>query len=484
MKRNWGFAYLATFLLAAGCVEQSPDVPSEDDIKAAKEHILAAPPANIQYKVDADLEDKLTYLGLDVDTETVTPGKAFTLTHYWKVNKPVGDDWKLFIHLEAPESKKSHLNADHVPINGKYPMHVWKAGEIIRDTHRVSVPATWPAKVVEIYVGAWKGPLRMKISRGPKDAESRILAVKLPIEGGKAPEKKNAVARKIKNGAIRLDGKLDEKEWKDAPSTGAFVRTMDGQVGEQKTTAKLLWDDKNLYVAFECEDKDVWTTLDKHDDKLWTQEAVEMFIDADGDGKTYVELQANPKGATFDSYLAAYRKNENDFESNMKVGVKVDGTLDKRDDTDKGWVVEMAIPLEAARGKLKEMKNVPPKVGTEWRVNFFRLDMPSGRPQVGTAWSPPMVGDFHALERFGVLTFGDEKATGPAVKVEAPKPEAPKGEVVRGGMAPKPEAPKAEEPKSEPPKSAPKTELAPSPHVPPTTRAGREALVGAPPKTE
>src|SRR4051812_20188975 len=115
MKSTRGFAYLATFFLVAGCVEQSPDVPSEDDIKAAKEHILTAPPANIQYKVDADLEDKLTYLGLDVDTETVTPGKAFTLTHYWKVNKSVGDDWKLFIHLEAPDSKKSHLNADHVP---------------------------------------------------------------------------------------------------------------------------------------------------------------------------------------------------------------------------------------------------------------------------------------------------------------------------------------------------------------------------------
>jgi len=138
MRRH--LAYLTALALAAGCVEQSPDMPSEDDIKAAKEHILSAVPANIQHRVDADLDDKVTYLGLDVDTETVTPGKAFTLTHYWKVNKPVGDDWKLFIHLEAPDSKKNHLNADHVPINGKYPVRLWKAGEIIRDSHRVSVP--------------------------------------------------------------------------------------------------------------------------------------------------------------------------------------------------------------------------------------------------------------------------------------------------------------------------------------------------------
>ncbi len=91
------------------------------------------------------------------------------------------------------------------------------------------------------------------------------------------------------------------------------------------------------------------------------------------------------------------------------------------------------------------MKNVPPKVGTEWRVNFFRMDQPNGRPQSGTGWSPPMVGDFHALDKFGVLVFGDDKGhapnaaaaptekkgEAPVKKVEAPakKGEAPKAEV-------------------------------------------------------
>jgi hypothetical protein len=138
-----------------------------------------------------------------------------------------------------------------------------------------------------------------------------------------------------------------------------------------------------------------------------------MFIDADGDGKTYVELQVNAKGATFDSFLPTYRQNQNDWESGMKAGVKVDGTINKRDDQDKSWTVELAIPLTAALGKEKEMKNTPPKVGTEWRVNFFRMDQPNGRPQSGTGWSPPMVGDFHALDKFGVLVFGDEKGKAP-----------------------------------------------------------------------
>ena len=123
-----------------------------------------------------------------------------------------------------------------------------------------------------------------------------------------------------------------------------------------------------------------------------------MFIDADGDGKTYVELQVNAKGATFDSYLPTYRQNQNDWDANMKAGVNIEGTLNKRDDEDKRWTVELAIPL-GRRWAKREVKNVPPKVGTEWRVNFFRMDQPNGRPQSGTGWSAPMVGDFHALEQ-------------------------------------------------------------------------------------
>ena len=109
-----------------------------------------------------------------------------------------------------------------------------------------------------------------------------------------------------------------------------------------------------------------------------------------------------------------------------QVLAHVDGTLDKRDDVDKGWVVEMQIPLEAAKGMEKTMKGVPPALGTAWRVNFFRMDMPGGKVQQASAWSPPLVGDFHALDKFGTLVFGDEKgdypgATPPA-KTEPPKP--------------------------------------------------------------
>ena len=336
----------------------------------------------------------------------------------------MAEGWRLFVHLDGTPDKKTHLNADHVPVNGKYPVPLWKSGEIIRDTHKVVVPASWPADKVTIYVGLWKGSARFGVTGGKQDGQNRVLAVELPTKAGAmstappAAPAKRLIARKLPAGTtINIDGKLDEPAWKDASLAGPFVNTMDGSPAAQAASAKVLWDDQNLYVAFDFADTDIWGSLEKHDDKIYTQEAAELFIDPDGDGQTYVELQVSPRNVTFDSWLPAYRQNDNAWDAPMKTAVQVSGTLNKRDDTDTGWTVEMMIPLTAVKGRLTTVKGVPPQVGTEWRVNFFRMDLPAGKPQAGTAWSPPLRGDFHALDKFGTLVFGDETgnvaSTGP-----------------------------------------------------------------------
>ena len=101
--------------------------------------------------------------------------------------------------------------------------------------------------------------------------------------------------------------------------------------------------------------------------------------------------------------------------------MRVDGTLNKREDQDKGWTVELAIPLEDVKGMDdKSALKLPPAPGDVWRINMFRMDMPQGKPQQAAGWSPPMVGDFHALDRFGELVFGDAQGA-------VPPPPPPRG---------------------------------------------------------
>jgi hypothetical protein len=416
-------------LAAMACVQQEEEKPTADDMAIAKQNILTTPPAP-RYPVNADLDGKVVYLGLDVDAVPIEPNKDVTLTHYWKLVAAPGEGWKTFTHLEGP-NKQNYINADHPPVKGKYPVGSWKVGEIIRDAHTIRLPGGWSKPTVEVYVGLWRGPTRMAIRSGAHDAEGRVLAASIPV-GGAAPQpeaRKRYVAR-MATKAPKLDGKLDDAIWTAAPSTGPFVNTLTGAPAAQKTEAKLAWDKKFLYIAIDNVDSDVWSKLNKRDDKLWTEEANEIMIDADGNGRSYVELQVAPNGNVFDTYLPERRKYEDTVDPKMKpfswnsklvAKVRVDGTLNKREDQDKGWTVEIAVPLEDVKGlDDKSAVKLPPTPGDVWRMNMFRMDMPEGKPQQAAGWSPPMVGDFHALDKFGELVFGDDKGN-----VPAPAPAAP-----------------------------------------------------------
>jgi hypothetical protein len=73
---------LCVLLLA--CVEQDAEKPTAEDMATAKQNILTTPPTP-KYAVNADLDGKVVYLGLDVDHVPIQPGTDVLLTHYWKL---------------------------------------------------------------------------------------------------------------------------------------------------------------------------------------------------------------------------------------------------------------------------------------------------------------------------------------------------------------------------------------------------------------
>ena len=65
---------------------------------------------------------------------------------------------------------------------------------------------------------------------------------------------------------------------------------------------------------------------------------------------------------------------------------------------------EWRIPI----GELKDIP-APPAPGATWKINLFRLDRIRRGDKVikneASAWSTPLSGDFHNLDRFGTLQF-------------------------------------------------------------------------------
>jgi hypothetical protein len=156
-------------------------------------------------------------------------------------------------------------------------------------------------------------------------------------------------------------------------------------------------------VAMVAKDDHLKSEYKNHDDSLWKQDAFEIFLDPLGDGKDYYELQVNPAGIVFDSMLPTHRKNQNEWSSKMVVKTTMDGTLNNDDAKDKGWTAELAIPFAS----LAKQDGVPPKPDTTWNVNFFRINMGKDKTRY-SAWSPPLKGDFHALDRFGKVVFAGD----------------------------------------------------------------------------
>lgn len=206
-------------------------------------------------------------------------------------------------------------------------------------------------------------------------------------------------------GAIEVDGVLAETAWDRAERAGPFVRSLDGKPATAATEARLLWDDEHLYVAFLAADANVSAVFFKDDEKLYTSNVVEIFLDPSGDGSRYAELEVAPTNALFDaSFSGGPRKGMDlSWSSHARHAVHVDGTLNDARDADRGWTVELAIPFASLPG----MPKPRPARGDRWKFNLYRLLQGPGQANEGQAYSPPMRGDFHALDRFATLRFAD-----------------------------------------------------------------------------
>lgn len=231
-------------------------------------------------------------------------------------------------------------------------------------------------------------------------------------------------------GTMVMDGVLDEPAWSEAPYTENFVKYLDGATPQYPTRAKMLWDDTNLYIAFEVTDDDIWSTKTKHDDSLYKEEVVEIFIDPNGDGLNYFEIEINPLGTVWDLWLnhpwsvpgakATSSWNLQDFTLGNGLGIVVNGTVNDDSDTDTGWVMECKIPFADINFN-DEGTAFPPQEFDTWRLNLYRFERqrptPSGLVEE-TGWNQTDSRQFHAPDLFGRVVFGG----GPVGVSDAPAP--------------------------------------------------------------
>lgn len=397
MRLATALATLAVALASSACRdEQAGPKPRSASLPSPK--LLDSAPEDLTFTSGATWAGgAVRYLGTRVAQPR--PGQPPVVAHYFRAEAPPPAGYQFFVHVIDPATGQMLANADHEIQGGAAPLARWPVGKVIEDVHPVPVPKG--VGQVQLLLGFWAADARLPVD-DPKaqDGLQRMLGPVLSL--GVAPPLPEYHARRAPK-PPQIDGSLADAVWNEATPV-QLAGSFDGRKPTLTTTARLLYDDQSLYVAFDVEDPDVWGTLRERDDPIYTQEAVEVFLDANGDGKTYDEIEVSPNNTLFDAYFPARRMDMDlSWDSGVRSAAKVNGTLNDPSDRDQGWTVEMQIPIQ----RLAEVPNVPPRSGDRWRFNLYRLEMHGREPTKGEgmAFSPLYVGDFHNLLRFGWLVF-------------------------------------------------------------------------------
>lgn len=165
-----------------------------------------------------------------------------------------------------------------------------------------------------------------------------------------------------------------------------------------------------LALRFDVSDERPWHTMTRRDDRLWDEEVVEIFLDPDGHGHHYAELEISPANVVCDlvvvrpwpDLLSEPAWHIEGLETRV---VRFQGPGAGPD----GWTATALVPWSALRS-LPCAAALPPGAGDRWRFNLYRIKRPRGpaRPDddvVYAAWSPTGGPSFHVPAAFGELIF-------------------------------------------------------------------------------
>jgi hypothetical protein len=241
--------------------------------------------------------------------------------------------------------------------------------------------------------------------------------------------------------SIRIDGRLDEPAWRHAPQSPRFVDILTGAPAQHDTRASVIWDDQNLYVAFRIQEPQVHAKYTNHNDPIYYDNDVELFI---GGRDGYYEFEVNAFNTAYEVFFIwndAYEKsgfavapefarsklkpfNGVGFKNHprggrlgnfdwtfpgKKTAVAIDGTVNDDRDTDRGWTVELAFPWSGMKWLATDGRALPPKDGDVWRMDFSRFNTykapPPAKDSGGWVWSRHGIWDSHIPECFPFTRF-------------------------------------------------------------------------------
>ncbi|MBO5761326.1 MAG: DUF4838 domain-containing protein [Lentisphaeria bacterium] len=162
-----------------------------------------------------------------------------------------------------------------------------------------------------------------------------------------------------KTSPIKIDGVLDDKDWKNADIITNFKNNSNvGVLAEQQTFARVVYEPEYFYFAAEmvepAMDK-VYNTITKRDGPVWEDNTLELFLTHPDLGGTFFHFIFNTDGVFYDRKVYPGEKGDSSFNSSLQV--KTRRLADR-------WVLEAKIPTAELGEKCF--------TGQSWKMNVMR----------------------------------------------------------------------------------------------------------------
>ena len=157
-----------------------------------------------------------------------------------------------------------------------------------------------------------------------------------------------------------VDGRLNEKAWRQARPVARFAVQNSTKPAAFKTTAYLLYDDAKLYIGFKCDEPDVKSLVAKpvpHDNSdVYRGDCVEIMLDPLQSKNDYFHFAVNVSGSRYERSVT---------QSGHVGDVHWNGRWQAKTFVGKDfWSCEVAIPFYTL--------GITPQVGATWRINLCR----------------------------------------------------------------------------------------------------------------
>ncbi len=195
-------------------------------------------------------------------------------------------------------------------------------------------------------------------------------------DNGSEPPQQRVVRAERLTGKVKLDGRLEEEDWRRQPISGFTQRDPDdGQPCSEKTDVWLAYDDSAIYVAARLHDSEpdkIIRQLSRRDDFVEADYFM-FYVDPLYDRRSGFKFLVNPSGSITDCIMYNDTWDDVSWDGDWEAAARID---------ERGWAVEMRIPFDQLRFKRKND-------GGEyvWGVNF-RRDIKRKNERASLIWIP------------------------------------------------------------------------------------------------